>query len=48
MTAPLEGLLLPGEAAVAGAASLRLYEHSDAVTTMKVVRSADALIFHAN
>lgn len=48
VTAPLEGLLLPGEAAATGAASLRLYEHSDAVTTMKVVRSADALLFHAN
>jgi hypothetical protein len=41
----LDGLVLMGEAARTGVPSLRFYEHSDAVDTMKLRRAGDDLVF---
>jgi hypothetical protein len=44
----LEGLSLVGEAAAGGTSALWLYEHSDPVSTLRVERAGDDLVFHSN
>jgi hypothetical protein len=48
LDAALDGLVMAGEAAPARPESLRLYEHSDPVTTMKLRRVGSDLVFSSN